>query len=138
MVRLPHNPPMQWNEPAGKLFWFEIGAAPARPLISLYSARASASMTHPSVNLYDLDRKIVDFPEELILLRPTLRNSPHAYTKCQVAIVVTPDMKRVFVGESEYEFPQVAYEADTLTIEGLAERFDHPELRQALSLRVSQ
>ena len=95
-------------------------------------------MTHPYVNLYDLDRKIVGFPEELILLRPTLRTSSHAYSRCQIAIVVTPDMKRVFVGESEYEFPQTAYEADTLTIEALAERFDLPQLRQALSLRVAQ
>jgi hypothetical protein len=92
-------------------------------------------MTHPHVNLYDLDRKVVHFPEDLILLRPRLRNSPHAYSTCQVAIVVTPDMKRVFVGESEYEFPQIAHEADTLTIEALAERFELPELRQALSLR---
>lgn len=95
-------------------------------------------MTHPYVNLYDLDRKIVRFPEDLILLRPSLRKSSHAYSRCQVAIVVTPDMKRLFVGESEYEFPQIAYEADTLTIEALAERFDLPELRQALSLRVAQ
>jgi hypothetical protein len=95
-------------------------------------------VTDPYVNLYDLDRKVVRFPEELILLRPRLRDSSHAYSSCQVAIVVTPDMKRVFVGESEYEFPQIAYEADTLTIEALAERFDLPELRQALSLRVAQ
>lgn len=95
-------------------------------------------MTDPYVNLYDLDGKIVRFPEDLILLRPSLRNSSHAYSRCQVAIVVTPDMKRIFVGESEYEFPQIAYEADTLTIEALAERFDLPELRQALSLRDAQ
>ena len=88
------------------------------------------------MNLYDLDRSIVTFQEELILIRPKLRKSIHAYTRCQVAIVVTPDMKRVFVAESEYEFPQVAYEADTLTIEALADRFELPELRQALSLRV--
>ena len=95
-------------------------------------------MTDPYVNLYDLDRKIVRFQEDLILLRPSLRKSTHAYSRCQVAIVVTPDLRRVFVGESEYEFPQIAYEADTLTIEALAERFDLPELRQALSLRVAQ
>jgi hypothetical protein len=99
-----------------------------------YSARGL--VTNPYINLYDLDRKIVYFRDELILLRPRL--SPHTYSRCQLAIVVTPDMKRVFVGESEYEFPQIAYEADTLTIEALAERFDLPELRQALSLRVAQ
>jgi hypothetical protein len=81
---------------------------------------------HPHVNLYDLDRKKVYFRGELILLRPSLRKSPHAYSRCQVAIVATPDMKRVFVGESEYEFPQIAYEADTLTIEALAERLIFP------------
>ena len=95
-------------------------------------------MTHPYINLYDLDCRIVSFLEDLILLRPSLRKSPHAYSRCQVAIVVTPDMKRVFVGESEYEFPQIAFEADTLTIEALAERLDLPELWQALSLRVAQ
>ena len=94
-------------------------------------------MTNPYVNLYDLDRKIVRFPEQLMLFRPKLRNSSHEHSRCQVAIIVTPDMKRVFVGESEYEFPQIAHEADTLTIEALAERFDLPELRQALSLRVA-
>lgn len=92
-------------------------------------------MTHPYVNLYDLDRELVYFAEDLILLRPTLRNSSHTYSRCQVAIVVTPDKKRVFVGESEDEFPQTAFEVDTLTIEALAERFDLPELQQALSLR---
>lgn len=94
-------------------------------------------MTSPYINLCDLDRKIIYFREDLILLRPRLRSSPHAYSRCQVAIVVTPDMKRVFVGESEYEFPQIAYEADTLAIEALADRFDLPELREALSLRES-
>jgi hypothetical protein len=97
-------------------------------------------MTSPCVNLYDFDHKIVHLEwthrKELILLRPNLGKAPHAYSRCQVAIVVTPDMKRVFVGESEYEFPQTAYEADTLTIEALAERFGFPELRRALSLRV--
>ena len=95
-------------------------------------------MTSPSVNLYDLDREMVYFRQELILLRPSLRKSSHEYSRCQVAIVVTPDMGRVFVGESEHEFSQTAYEADTLTIEALAERFDLPELRQALSLRVAR
>jgi hypothetical protein len=95
-------------------------------------------VTNPYVNLYDLDGKIVRFPETLILLRPTLRKSPHVYARCQVAIVVTPDMKRAFVGESEFEFPQIAYEADALTIEAMAERFDLPELRRALALRVAQ
>jgi len=94
-------------------------------------------VTHPYVNLYDFERKIVYFPEDLLLLRPRLRKSPHAYSRHQVAIVVTPDRKRVFVGESEFEFPQIAYEADTLTIEALAERFELPELREALSLRVA-
>jgi hypothetical protein len=92
-------------------------------------------VTNPYVNLYDLDRKIVRFPEDLILLRPTSRKPSQGYARCQVTIVVTPDMRRVFVGESEYEFPQIAYEADTLAIHALAERFDLPELRQALSLR---
>jgi hypothetical protein len=88
------------------------------------------------VNLYDLDRKIVHLQDAPTLLRPKLRKSPHVYSRFQVAIVVTKDMKRVFAGQSEYEFPQIAYEADTLTIEALAERFHLPELRQALSLRV--
>jgi hypothetical protein len=92
-------------------------------------------VTSPSLNLYDLNGKLVYFREKLILLRPALRASSHVYTRCQVAIVVTPDMRRVFAAESEFEFPQIAYEADTLTIEALAERFDLPELRQALSLR---
>ena len=95
-------------------------------------------MTDPYVNLYDLDRKVVRFAEELILLGPRSGKSSHAYSICQVAIVVTPDMTRVFVGESEYEFPQVAYEADTITIEALAERFDLPELRRALALRLAR
>jgi hypothetical protein len=87
------------------------------------------------VSLYDLNREIVRFREDLILLRPSLRRSPHAYARCQVVIVVTPDLRRVFVGESEYEFPQVAHEADTLTIEAMVERFDLPELRRALLSR---
>ena len=95
-------------------------------------------MTNPYVNLHGLDGDIVYFREKLILLRPNLRTSQHSYSRCQVAIVVTPDMKRVFIGESEYEFPQIAREADTLTIEALTERFDLPELRQALSLRVTK
>ena len=92
-------------------------------------------MTDPYVNLYDLDRNVVRFAEELILLRPKLRSSSHVYSRCQVAIVMTRDLKRVFVGESEFEFPQIACEVDTLAIEALAERFDLPELRQALLLR---
>jgi hypothetical protein len=96
-------------------------------------------MTSPFVNLYDLARKIVHFREDLILLRPALRTSPHVYSRCQVAIVITPDLKRVFVGESEFEFPQIAYEADTLTISAaLAERFNLPELSQVLSLRLAE
>ena len=94
-------------------------------------------MTHPHVNLYDRDRRLVRFREDLVLLRPAPRDSPHVYARCRVAIVVTPDMKRVFVGESEYEVPQIAYEADTLTIEALAERYDLPELRRALALRAA-
>ena len=94
------------------------GNLPRRPLIGHYVVRLQrAIVTHPYVNLYDLDRRIVRFPEDCILLRPSLRGSSNAYSRCQVAIIVTPDMKRVFVGESEYEFPQIAYEADTLTIE---------------------
>jgi hypothetical protein len=74
-------------------------------------------VTNRYPNLYDLDRKIVRFAGALIVFRPALRKSPHVYSRCQVVIVVTPDMKRVFVGESEYESPQIAYEADTPTIE---------------------
>jgi hypothetical protein len=95
-------------------------------------------MTHPYINLYDSDGKRVYFGVDLILLRPKLRKSPHAYSRCQVAIVVTPDRKHVFLGESEYEFPQIAYEVDTPTIESLAARFDLPELHQARSLRVAR
>lgn len=98
--------------------------------------QARIVVTHPYVNLYDLDREIVRFREDLILLRPRLRASTHVNSRCQVAIVVTPDMRRVFVGESEYEFPGIAYEVDTRAIETMAERFDLPELRRALALRT--
>ena len=95
-------------------------------------------MTDPFINLYDLDGRLVRFTEDLILLRPRLRTSSYAYSRCQVAIVLTLDMKRVFVGESEHEFPKIAYEADALMIEALAERFDLSELRQAVSLRSAE
>ena len=51
-------------------------------------------MTKPYMNLYDLDRKMAYFPEELIQLRPKLHKSPYGCSRCQVAIVVTPDLKR--------------------------------------------
>jgi hypothetical protein len=58
--------------------------------------------------------------------------------RCQVFIFVWRDFSRVFVGGGEYGYDWIAREADTLEIEALAERFDHPELRQALALRNAQ
>lgn len=95
-------------------------------------------VTTPFIKLLDLEQNVVEFGEELLLLRPSLRRSSHAYSRCQVAIVITPDFARVFVGEGENEFPQVAFEADGVALEALAERFEFLELRRALALRVEK
>jgi hypothetical protein len=78
------------------------------------------------------------FPhDDLIRLMPSAsgaRRYDYAAQRCGIAILMTRDFSRVFIGGGEWGFEGIVREVDPVELHALAARFKLPELEAAAAV----